>query len=101
MTVATTGGCEAMPRTSRHSRAHPDAPRHCEQSEAIQTKPLTRVSVSTASAGRKVFEEAEKAAHPMDLGSNRVGEPFRCPHQNGRPQRANQAAVRGHLRATA
>ena len=32
-----------------HSLTHPDALRHCEQSEAIQTKPLPRASVSMAS----------------------------------------------------
>ena len=36
-------------RQIRDSQAHPAAPRHCEQTEAIQTKPLQRASVSTAS----------------------------------------------------
>ena len=48
VTVTTTAGREAM-RQIRDSQAHPAAPRHCEQTEAIQTKPLQRASVSTAS----------------------------------------------------
>jgi hypothetical protein len=75
-----------------HSLTHPDALRHCEQSEAIQTKPLPlSVRPDGLAAIRKVHKEP---AQPIDLGRKRVVEPFRWLHRNGRPQRANRAAVR-------
>ena len=73
-----------------HSLTHPDALRHCEQSEAIQTKPLLRASVSMAcldglSAVREVFEESrDRSIWDANASGNHFGDPTEMVDRNGR-----------------
>jgi hypothetical protein len=78
-----------MPRTSRHGRAHPDALRHCEQSEAIQTKPLPRASVWTTSprsarSSRRPRRRRNRSIWDANASWNHFGDPTEMVERDGR-----------------